>query len=452
MEIDLKEFFQASNPSRTIDFSKPEERVYYIDFAPVRGGKIIQALGRTISRLSPDQPTCQLFTGHIGCGKSTDLLRLKAELEEDGFHVVYFESTEDLDIADIDISDILLAIARRVSESLEETEIHLQNKGFRRFLQETWEFLNSPVELKGEANLPGLGKMTASTEGNMEFSLAAGIGKITTKIKDSPSQRSRLRQYLEPQTTSIIKIINEDLIQPAIAKLKQSGKKGLVVIVDNLDRVDAQVKASGRSQPEYLFIDRGDKLKSLHCHVVYTIPLSLIFSNESEALKNRLGGGVTPKVLPMVPVQYRDGREYSQGMNLLRQLVMGRAFPQLAPEERLQQVTKLFDSPETLDLLCRFSGGHVRHLLGLVYRCLQEQDPPWSIALVNHLIKQDRDRLTLPIDDEEWAMLRQVVKEQRVRGDLAYHTLLRNLFVFEYVDDKGNWFGLNPALEDPKGS
>ena len=197
MEINLQQFFQASNPSRTINYSKPEERIYYIDFAPVRGGKIIQALGRTISRLSPDQPTCQLFTGHIGCGKSTDLLRLKAELTEDGFHVVYFESTEDLDIADIDISDILLAIARRVSESLEEAKVHLQPQGFRRFLQETREFLNSPVEVRGEASIPGIGKVTGSTEGNMEFSLAAGIGKITTKVKDSPSQRSRLRQYLE---------------------------------------------------------------------------------------------------------------------------------------------------------------------------------------------------------------------------------------------------------------
>ena len=120
-------------------------------------------------------------------------------------------------------------------------------------------------------------------------------------------------------------------------------------------------------------------------------------------------------------------------------------------KKRLKHINKLFDTPETLDLLCRFSGGHVRHLLGLVYRCLQEEDPPWSVALVNHLLKQDRDRLTLPIDDQEWEMLRQVVREQRVRGDLAYNTLLRNLFVFEYVDDQGNWFGLNPALEDPLG-
>jgi len=57
------------------------------------------------------------FTGHIGCGKSTELLRLKTELEQQGFHVVYFESSQDLDMADVDISDILLAIASSCSNS-----------------------------------------------------------------------------------------------------------------------------------------------------------------------------------------------------------------------------------------------------------------------------------------------------------------------------------------------
>lgn len=55
-----------------------EDREYYIDFATVRGDKVIDKLKRTITRLSPNQPTCQRFTGHIGCGKSTDEVTLNA--------------------------------------------------------------------------------------------------------------------------------------------------------------------------------------------------------------------------------------------------------------------------------------------------------------------------------------------------------------------------------------
>ncbi|PHM06011.1 hypothetical protein CK516_36730 [Nostoc sp. 'Peltigera malacea cyanobiont' DB3992] len=88
MKLDLVRFFQACNPSKALVVSKPEDRQYYIDFSKVRGAKIIEELGRTITRLSPEEPTCQLFTGHIGCGKSTELLRLKGELEQQGFHVI----------------------------------------------------------------------------------------------------------------------------------------------------------------------------------------------------------------------------------------------------------------------------------------------------------------------------------------------------------------------------
>ena len=36
-------------------------------------------------------------------------------MEAAGFHVVYFESSEDLEMTDVDIADVLLAIARRIS-------------------------------------------------------------------------------------------------------------------------------------------------------------------------------------------------------------------------------------------------------------------------------------------------------------------------------------------------
>lgn len=49
MELDFLRFFDACDPSRTLVISRPEDRQYYIDFAAVRGGKIIEALERTIA-------------------------------------------------------------------------------------------------------------------------------------------------------------------------------------------------------------------------------------------------------------------------------------------------------------------------------------------------------------------------------------------------------------------
>ncbi|TBR60486.1 KAP family P-loop domain-containing protein [Westiellopsis prolifica IICB1] len=428
MKLDLGRFFKACNPSKTLVIGKPEDRQYYIDFAKVRGGKIIEELGRTISRLSPDEPTCQLFTGHIGCGKSTELLRLKAELEEQEFHVVYFESSQSLDMADVDVTDILLAIAREVSQSLEAIQIKLKPGYFQNLFTEIVEFLNTPIELSAEAEL------------------SVGIGKITAKTKDSPKLRNQLRQYLEPRTNGILESINQELLKPAIEKLKHKGKKGLVVIIDNLDRVDNSVKPSGYYQPEYLFVERGEQLNQLHCHVVYTVPLILLFSNALGRLTNRFG--VDPKVLPMVPVQLRDGSECQEGMLKLQQLVMARAFPGVSWEVSQNLITQVFDSSETLERLCRVSGGHARNLLMLLYRCLQREDPPLSRECLESVIKQRRNELALAITPDEWELLDEVVAHKSLRGEDNYQLLIRSMFVFEYRDQDGSWFDINPILGD----
>ena len=445
--MDLQHFFNACNPSRSLFLSNPEDQLYYIDFAKVRGAKIIEALKRTITTLTPNQPTCQLFTGHIGCGKSTELSRLKTELEAEGFHVVYFASTEDLDETDIDVTDIILAISHQVLASLHSSQIEVKPQGFKAFLSATWEFLQTPVEVTVEGQILG-NKIKGSTEGNLEFSLLGDLAKITAKTKDSPDLRRKLRQYLEPQTNKILQLLNDEIIKEANDRLKKCGQKGLVVIIDNLDRVENRRTASGKMLPEYLFIERGEQLRKLNCHLVYTVPLALIFSNDGETLKNRLGGGVNPKVLPMVPVQDRDGSECSEGMALLRQMVMARAFPEVKPQERLKLIAEVFDSPETLDRLCRVSGGHARELLGMLHRCLQEEDPPFSAAVLEVAIRENRDRVSLSVDTEEWDLLFQVVREKQVRGDAAYQTLIRSLFVFEYCDTKGKWFGINPLLAE----
>lgn len=426
--LDVAQFFKACNPAVPLSYSNARERQYYIDFAAVRGSNHIRELKRTITLL-PTEQTCQLFTGHVGCGKSTELRRLKAELEELGFYVVYFESSEFLDMSDVDVTDILLAIAHQVSENLESQQILLKPEYFVRLFEEIGDILQTPIEFA-----------------NVEFSV--GISRITARTKDSPRLRSQLRQFMEPRTNGILKAINAELLGQAAAELRQRGQQGLVVIIDNLDRVDARQLQTGRTQPEYLFIDRGDQLSKLNCHLVYTIPLALIYSNENETLRQRFGGGVAPKVLPMIPVRSRTQKSYAEGIHLLRHMVLARAFPHTEPARRLDGVSHIFDTLETLDRLCLVSGGHVRNLLGLIRNCIQQSDPPFQRDIVEQVIRGQRDALARAIDDEEWQRIGQVVEQQNVTGDVEYQTLLRSMFVFEYQDAEGTWFGINPVLAE----
>jgi hypothetical protein len=374
------------------------------------------------------------------------LLRLKADLEQEGFHVVYFESSQDLEMGDVDIGDILLAIARRVSKSLEESQINVEPSRFEQLLQGAAKVLNA--EVKGfKVKVPQVGDFGASSKEGGEFSLAFGIGEITTKAKNSPELRSKLREYLEPRTTGILEAINNELLEPSKEKLKQRGKKGLVVIVDNLDRVESRNKPWGRPQQEYLFVDRGEQLRKLKCHTIYTMPLGLMFSNELNGLTSRFG--VDPKVLPMVPALLRDGSECPEGMALLRQMVLARAFPEVEPEKRLNSITEVFDRAETLDRLCRVSGGHVRELLRLLNDWIKKnRTPPLVRDGLEEVIRSRRNQMTLAITDDEWELLRQVQQRKQVSGDDGYRVLIRSMFVYEYHDCEGSWFEINPILAE----
>jgi hypothetical protein len=445
MSIDLRVFFKATDPSRTLFINNTLDSKFYIDFSSVRGGDIIQTLKKRITFFQPDEPTCTLFTGHIGCGKSTELIRLQAELESLGFHVVYFESTDDLEITDVGIADVLLAIARRISQSLDKINLEDTNK-FNTLLQGALQLLNAEVTgLK--AKVPGVGDVGFSAE-KEKLSLSVGIGEITTKIKSDPRLREKINQYLAPQKIQLLEAINQELLQPAITKLKQQGKNGLVVIVDNLDRIDNSPKPWGRPQQEYLFVDQGEYLTKLSCHLIYTMPLSLKFSNDYGTLTQRFDD---PKVLPMVSVQYPDGSIHQQGMALMQQMVLARAFPDLEPAARLEKITEIFDSVSSLERLCIASGGHVRDLLRLLNTwIMEEMSLPLTRNVLEQVIRSRRNEIKLPISESEWQLLRDVKRTKQVNDDDGYQKLIRSRFVFEYRESGESWFDVNPILAEAR--
>lgn len=78
------------------------------------------------------------------------------------------------------------------------------------------------------------------------------------------------------------------------------------------------------------------------------------------------------------------------------------------------------------------------------------EDPPLSRDCLENVIREDRDGLVSAITEDEWDLLRQVLQQQSLSGEEGYQTLLRSLFVFEYQDKQGRWFGINPVLAEAR--
>ncbi|HEY9727415.1 MAG TPA: ATP-binding protein [Chroococcales cyanobacterium] len=421
----ITDIYNAFDPFRPLEPGDP----VYVDCQQVRGDEnVFRELGKKIIR--SHQPTCQLYTGHRGVGKSTELKRLKAFLEEKGCFVVYFAADqEDIDPEDAQYTDILLACTRHI---LEELKNQASPKPLLDWLKGRWQEL----------------KDLALTEVSLD-SLAietqiAQFAKLTANLRTVPSTRQKIREQIDIHTKSLIDALNQ-FIGEAKAKLKDSK---LVVIADNLDRIVPVARADGRNNHDEIFLDRCGQLRALQCHVIYTVPISMVYSNRATLVRDNYGDC---QVLPMIMVRTLDGSVSEAGLSKLTELI-GKRIVQFAPEASLD--TDIFDGSKIIKRLCLASGGHVREVMQLMQTALDwTDDLPICDNAVQRAMTNARNNYRNAVDAEDWEKLAEVSASQRIPNDLDYRNLLFNrcLLEYRYVDSKGEiqrWHDAHPLIKD----
>jgi hypothetical protein len=238
----------------------------YVDCREVRGDRDIWVeLGKKIQR--SDQRTCQLYTGHRGGGKSTELRRLQRELERRGSFVVYFEAdANDVQIEDVEYTDILLACTRHLLAQLRSADPQPVLSWLRDRWQALKEILQTQISIE-----------TMSAEVQIQQ-----IVKLTGSIRTQPSMRRRIREQLNPHTEDLIDALNV-FIADAKHNLPE-GQNKLVVIADSLEKITPIQRENGRNNHEEVYIDRSQQLQALDCHIIYTVPISLVLSQRASDL------------------------------------------------------------------------------------------------------------------------------------------------------------------------
>jgi hypothetical protein len=424
----LKNLFNTFNPLRPLPAGDP----LYVDCREVRGDRdILEELGREI--LLSDTMTCQLYIGHRGAGKSTELLRLQQYLDSKGCFVVYFAADEeDIDPEDAQHTDILLACARHLLEALKDDA---DPKPILNWLKN---------------RLQGL-KDLALTEINLEgFEVELGISdftKLTTKLKAEPGMRQKIREQVNPHTKDLITALNQ-FISEAKKKLP-SGYTQLLIIADNLDRIVPVVQGDGRTNHDHIFIDRNEQLKALaiHSHLIYTVPISMAYSAQASNLRDIYGDA---QVLPMIMVRTREGEVYEPGLNIVKK-VIGERINQIDPDVSLE--TDIFENRETLDQLCLMSGGHVRELILLVRGAIKRTDKlPIPLKSVQRAITEARDTYRRTVEHDQWQILAEVSRSKSILNDNQYRRLLFNrcLLEYRYFDTEGElqcWHDVHPLIK-----
>jgi energy-coupling factor transporter ATP-binding protein EcfA2 len=423
----LDNLYNAFNPAQPLEADDP----VYVDCREVRGEEDILTLGRRIKR-SKDN-TCFLYAGHRGAGKSTELKKLQQFLEDERFFVVYFAADEeDIDAEDTEYTDILLACTKHLLKVLEANRQPLVN-----WLKSCWADLKDVMTSEITVD-----KITA------EVALRE-FGKLTADIRAVPTQRYEIRRKVTPHTVTLINALNE-----FIEAGKKQRKQEIVVIVDNLDRIPAVYKEdSQRTIHDEIFLDRCEQLKALACHVIYTVPISMVYSGRATDIRDIY---TEPQTLPMLKVHNQDNSPDPVGISKMQEVIVKRVgkFTQ-----DLDIATQIFDDEATFNGICRMSGGHMRNLMLLMQSAIQETEMlPITRRAVLLAIGDARDTYRRTVQSGQWELLVRVYQDKKILNDETHRQLLFNRCILEYVNletgsmdfdapvGRQNWYDVHPLI------
>jgi hypothetical protein len=422
----LTEIYSAFEP-----FQPPSPEAY-VDCLEVRGKwDAVRDLGRKITRSK--LPTCQLYTGHRGVGKSTELLRLQQHLEENNYCVVYFAAdNEDIEPQDTEYIDILLTCTRHLVR-----QIKLQNHNpLLDWMRSRWQSLKDLALT--EIEFDGL-----DLEGQI-----AQFGKITANLRAVPDIRREVRQKLNASTPSLIEALNT-FIREAQQSLV-NGCKGIVIIADNLDRIVETQEEGKSSNYDEIYLNRSELMRGLACHVIYTVPIAMVYSERATRLEDIYD---KPDVLPMIMVQNPDGSTNRSGLKKLREVIIKR-IQGINPELIEGLETQIFADSEIIDQLCLMSGGHVRNLMQLIQRAVDWTDTlPISAEAVQKSIEEARETYAITVLESQWSVLAKVSTGKQANNNEEHLRLLLNrcLLEYRYYDESGRlhrWHNIHPLIED----
>lgn len=396
-----------------------EDEVLHEDLSAIRGGDRLKRIVRNIRRAG-STPTLHFLSGHLGSGKTTELLRMKQRLEmgekdQPLTTTLFLDADTMLDRNDVDLEDILVALWGLVYEQ--------QPAAAAKVLSPIWKSQISA----------GLGKLVVNADA------PEALKKLLGDIRfPSPDQKQKVRVALGSVTPALIEGLNQALA--LIARTPPNDEAGaVVVLIDNLEKLSQGQRAS----VERLYLERMGALKSLEAHLVITVPLYLCYAAAGASLIGLYGGEIV--VVPMIEVRKRasdGGGDNPAGLAAMADLLAKRVQFNVLFEENMEAATRL----------ARYSGGCIRHALRLVQGAVNEHDElPVTAASIERaagIVQADFER-ALP--EAYVPVLKQIAEKNRFPDDCdeeIKRNLLLHLFVLEYQNGKPDpWYGVHPLVE-----
>lgn len=426
---------------REVDPGQPLEGddALYVDWQRSLDPELPDAKSRLVRSFirgaSPNRPVTRLLTGHRGCGKTTELNRVRRHLDEGVEDKRVFVSMlfaqRWLDLEDVQPEDLILQIVRQLVADLVANGMPFGEKRFGELLRAVWDRLrNVRVETAGLTAQP------------LTFSFA---------LKDFPTARQEFREALRGQLPTVFDLVNNELIPAAREHIQSRGYDDLVLVVDDLDKIPQKVLASGKvTNHENFFLDNSGALRAITCNMLLTVPIELAYSAAQARLRDDYGAAIF--TVPLIEIADRQRRSNVAGEDAMIEILGRRAQRAFSDQEGdpTTAALRIFGTEELLRRVVRLSGGHVRSLLVLVSELLDWiDDLPIPAATVDRYVTRSAKDLARALAPTDRALLAALRQNGEPPEEPRFWDLLRNQYVFAYESGQDEyWFGLNPLLRD----
>jgi hypothetical protein len=394
----------------------------------VLGLDAVRLLGRTLTRTT--EGSSFFLTGLQGAGKSVQLLRLKAELEAQGYAVVRIDGEDYLNLREpLDITEFLFFLVGAITDAAEKEGIGKQHGPVSRGWSRLWDWLQA---------VPGRVALTPNAEVGASF----GGSKATLKaeLRKDASFVAQLRSFLDGRLNELEEEANR-IIGELVDEARDNWLdpvhdwKGLVVLVDSLDH-NRSVEAEQFLKIRHALVNLLDRQRETitlnRCRTVFTLPMYV-----------QVDGRVGRRVVNIRVVD-SESKPYQPGIDAMTELLRRRV-----PDGDL---LRFLPDEEAVKRLVLASGGHLRDLLILATEVeTQAEALPVDEATITSAIEQVRNGL-LPIADDEKELLRRVRDEHDIPlASQEQWPVMAPLFdrhlVLGYQNGKP-WFGVHPLITD----
>lgn len=388
----------------------------YTDCSKMRGSNTVKTIARNLKRWD-EAYFHLLFTGYRGNGKTTELFQLQTVFQKD-YEVFYFDASENLDLFNCKMTDIMMAIAKEIHEQMKAAGYPLPKK----ILKDVADWFFEKV-LENEQSIE------AEAGGRAEISSPKWFSFITSKIfagmKLETKNRQIMRRKLENNLSQLIEKINI-LLQHAGKKLKDHGKKGLIFMIDSLDRLKEGIDKE-------LFMANGGFFKQLKGNFIFVVPISLLYDEQARLLE------FEHEILPMIPV-FKNGADHIPHENNI-QLLRGLIGKRIVPDA-------IFTKPEdSLREVILNSGGHLRDLLRLLQYALGQTDDRIQPKNVEYAVNRLMTDYEMVVKDAHYDLLVKVYREQSAPNDAVSQKLIYNNVILVYQKEDGTeWKDVHPAV------